>query len=73
MRPSPWEKAAFILLPLAALAVVSAGATWFAAVSCDEVGEMSGRRVEYRLISGCYVEVNGRMIPRDSWRGEETR
>lgn len=40
---------------------------------CSEVGDVTGRRTDYRVLSGCYVEVNGRMVPLDSWRGEEAR
>lgn len=42
----------------------------YAAAVCSELGEMTQRRTEYRILSGCYIEVDGRFIHRDSWRGE---
>ena len=37
---------------------------------CNRIASDSNINTEYRLIGGCYVEVNGRMIPKDNWRGE---
>jgi hypothetical protein len=37
---------------------------------CDQVEEVTGRNTEWRALSGCYVEVNNRMVPLGSWRGE---
>ena len=45
----------------------------FPAWKCDEINAVTGRKTQYRLISGCYVEVDGRWVPRDSWRGEQDR
>lgn len=41
------------------------------AVTCVDVGETTGRNVHWTFYSGCYVEVNDKMIPLDSWRGEQ--
>lgn len=38
---------------------------------CRKLAEISGHRTKYYgMGSGCYVDVNGRMIPVDNWRGE---
>lgn len=70
------ERGVEFLFGLAMVLVVGAifgGAFACESARCSTVGEMSGRRTEWRLIGGCFVEVKGRMIPQDSWRGEEDR
>ncbi len=47
------------------------GTTAINAASCKEVGQMTGRETTYKFLSGCYVKVNNRMIPADTWRGEQ--
>lgn len=61
------------MAPLAPLAVVLLCGKGCSAASCVESAEMTGRKTEYKMISGCFIEVNGRMVPLDSWRGEESR
>lgn len=39
-------------------------------IGCDDLGDNSAVKTKYSWISGCYVHVDGRWIPRDSWRGE---
>ena len=65
---STWAYIVGMALCLVAIGSCSAG---FASVRCTEVGEVTQRNTEWRLMSGCYVEVEGRMIPRESWRGEQ--
>ena len=36
---------------------------------CNRI-DSNGTNTEFRAIGGCYVEVNGRLIPKESWRGE---
>lgn len=55
------------------LGALTGGALAVHAAECSTIGEMSGRRTEWKVIGGCFVEVNGRLIPKDSWRGEEDR
>lgn len=41
---------------------------------CRKLATVSGMRTAYLGIgSGCYVEVGGRMIPVENWRGEADR
>jgi hypothetical protein len=35
--------------------------------SCYEQGRKTGRTVEFELLSGCYVRVQGQLIPYDQW------
>ena len=72
MRTSPWERVSW-LIPTVPVILLLLGARGCEAISCADVSEVTGRRTNFRLISGCYIEVNGKMIPRDSWRGEESR
>lgn len=37
---------------------------------CNRISSDSNIKTSYRLLGGCYVEVNGRMIPKENWRGE---
>lgn len=37
---------------------------------CNRIASDSNINTDYRFIGGCYLEVNGRMIPKDNWRGE---
>lgn len=61
------------LFSLVFIGCVCGGAVACEAATCHQVGAMSGRRVQFKLIGGCFVEVNGRLIPQGSWRGEEDR
>ena len=46
------------------------GLPWLNYTRCQQTGEVAGRRTEWHLLTGCYIEVRGRMVPLDSWRGE---
>lgn len=35
--------------------------------ACTEKGQQTGLNVEYHLLSGCYVQVDGQLIPYDKW------
>lgn len=35
--------------------------------ACLEHAERSGESVEYKLLSGCYIRVDGRLVPYDRW------
>lgn len=52
------------------LAMFVTGLLGISRYQCNQVGDMSGKPTEYKLIGGCYVEVNGRFIPEENWRGE---
>lgn len=56
---------------LVALGAIMLGFRGCGALQCDEVEQTTGRKTQFRLISGCYVQVEGRWIPQDSWRGEQ--
>ncbi len=56
---------------LVAAAFFCAAVWWLPAARCNEVHELTGKQTEWRLISGCYVKVDGRWIPMDAWRGEQ--
>lgn len=43
-----------------------------AANACSDTGHMTGRRTVYSFWSGCYVEVNGKLIPSERWREVDT-
>lgn len=60
-----------LVISLGALVVMLLGLRGCDAWQCSEVEATTGRSTQWRLISGCYVEVDGRWIPRDSWRGEQ--
>lgn len=46
-------------------------ARWADRESCEAIAK-SGYHVEYRgLLEGCYVNINGRWIPRENWRVEQ--
>lgn len=54
-------------------ALIFLGPLIMGTIKCDEVSRVTGRKTEYHYFSGCYIEVNGRMIPSDSWRGEQDK
>jgi len=60
-----------LVVTLAFLGLVLCGSACWSYTSCDQKGEVTGRETEWRLISGCYIKVEGRWIPEDSWRGEQ--
>lgn len=69
MTESSIKVLVFVVLVGLVLIVSCAVSDW----QCGQIGEVSGKRTEYHVGSGCYIEVNGRLIPKDSWRGEEER
>lgn len=70
-----YDNGLYVALAFAAGVVVlvvgiCAMAIGFTSAACSEMGERANRDTSYSWLSGCFVEVNGRMIPADSWRGE---
>lgn len=71
----------YILIALAVMGIVIVGALVLGTplvllekYSCSQLEKNIDRNTEYHIIGGgCLVEVNGRMIPRDNWRGEYER
>lgn len=55
---------------LAAIIMIAIGMDHSA---CAQLAEVSGHKTQYYKLSGCYVRVNGRMIPKESWRGEKQK
>lgn len=64
------DEAKIFIWLLCFLGMVCWAALSFSRYQCADIGERSGRRTEWGIVSGCFIEVNGRMIPKDSWRGE---
>lgn len=63
--------AVFVVVLVAA--VFGGGVVGCEKIKCLDVGETTGRKTYHSIYSGCYIEVDGRMIPRDSWRGEQEK
>lgn len=59
----PWEIVAIALT----IAAILGGLYLLDAATCDRVSNDAGLESEYRLIGGCYVEHEGRMVPYDRW------
>lgn len=36
--------------------------------TCKQISEQTGRYTQYRVLSGCYIQVNDELIPVDNWR-----
>lgn len=51
------------------VAILFGGGAW-SNYRCNQLEDLSGKKTEWRLGAGCYVEVNGRLIPQENWRGE---
>ena len=64
-----WLHAILAALAIAAVLFVTAYA--IPSCRCSDVADATGRDTQYRIISGCYVLVNDRWVPSDSWRGEQ--
>lgn len=60
----------FALITIGIISLIVAGAYFVARAECNRVASDSNIKTSYRFIGGCYVEVNGRMIPKENWRGE---
>jgi hypothetical protein len=60
---------AIVVSVLTVLAILG-GSLWWESEKCSQVGEMTGKDTQWRFMSGCYVKVGDRWLPRDSWRGE---
>jgi hypothetical protein len=65
--------AAALGLLVVGIVCIFGGAYACDSATCSSVGKRAGKRTEYELLGGCFIEVNGRMIPQGSWRGEEDR
>lgn len=57
-----------LVLAVGAMLGLDAGCS---SMQCHDVERATGKRTEYRVLTGCYVEVGGKMIPLGSWRGEQ--
>lgn len=55
-----------VILVLAAI-----GAMSIAKNKCELLAQRSQVRTEFHLTGGCYVEVNGKMVPESNWRVAE--
>lgn len=57
------------------LVFIFGGLIYFDKRQCNSIGRYSNIATQYRglLDGGCYVEVNGRFIPKENWRGEYER
>lgn len=60
----------FLLVLAIVIAVLSTPFILLDRASCNRISSDSRIKTEYRLIGGCYVEVNNRLIPKENWRGE---
>jgi hypothetical protein len=60
-----------LIFTIVFVAILMLGWRGCEAIQCDEVGDATGKPTQFRFISGCYVKVDGRWVPRDSWRGEQ--
>jgi len=58
------------IITITFLIALFGGAYLLGRAECNRINSDSGIRTSYRLPGGCYVEVNGRMIPKENWRGE---
>lgn len=67
------QSVASVVISVVIVALLLVGSCAVSDWQCGQIGEVSGKRTEYYVGSGCYIEVNGRLIPKESWRGEEER
>lgn len=68
MRHEPWLLVLFGLLVVAALLGCRYGFRYW---QCSDVGAESNKPTKYSVISGCYVQVDGKWLPAERWRGGE--
>jgi hypothetical protein len=66
-----WGLMAGSLLMLFAVLLVWTRIT--GAVECLDLDSQTPYKTKFSVLSGCYVEVDGRWVPRDSWRGEQEK
>lgn len=52
------------------LSILGIGAYGLTKAACNRLQATTGINTRYDLLNGCYVEVNGRFIPQENWRGE---
>ena len=50
------------------IACLFGGAFFSARQECIQIGETLGIRVEWRVFARCFLELDGRMIPYDTWK-----
>jgi len=41
------------------------------AIACVDIESQTKYETKFSIFSGCYVHVDGRWVPRESWRGEQ--
>jgi hypothetical protein len=68
--PDWWPVAASLL---AVVLFFCAALWWIPSAKCNQTADVTGKPTQWRLLSGCYVKVDGRWIPVGSWRGEQER
>lgn len=57
-----------VVISAALVTLVVWGVFALARAQCETISEVSGRKTEFRTIGGCFVEVQGRLVPAKSWR-----
>lgn len=60
---------AFIVIMVLAIGLVIGGLGWLIGTAqCNNINTITGRYTEFHLIGGCFVEVDGGLVPLDVWR-----
>lgn len=62
-----------IVIPAAIAILYFIGFRSCESLRCNELSDVTGRKTEFRFISGCYVDVGDKLIPRDAWHGEQEK
>lgn len=60
--------AKFVIGLLLLIALILGGGCALTAAQCQNVETLSGRPTEWHVMGGCFVEVDGEVIPIDNWR-----
>lgn len=57
----------FALVVVVAFALIAAIGFGSDAYNCSQIEQITGRYTEWHPIPGCFVEVNGELIPLTAW------
>lgn len=59
-----------IITTIILIGFILIGAKACSEFKCEDIESNSGIKTKFSWWTGCYVKVQGRWIPKDSWRGE---
>ena len=60
-----------VVINVVAVAALFLAAIGWGVLKCNDIETEAIRPTKYSVVSGCYVQIDGKWIPAERWRGAE--